>query len=163
MVYAGSSPGGNRLFVLAAGAHVQVQRRVLRSLHRQHGSGASVHRDVSHSPGQSSGPGHFRAGEVSGKSPCKHLSSLCLCQITKIEKVRKARLRWLGHVQRRDSGLTGPRMLKIELAGGEGHGCNEGGHPESCEREDARDKERWKHVIQHVTYILTYGINIKLI
>lgn len=137
MVYAGSSPGGNRLFVLAAGAHVQVQRRVLRSLHRQHGSGASVHRDVSHSPGQSSGPGHFRAGEVSGKS--------------------------LGHVQRRDSGLTGPRMLKMELAGGEGHGCNEGGHPESCEREDARDKERWKHVIQHVTYILTYGINIKLI
>ena len=33
------------------------------------------------------------------------------------EKAREARLRWLGHVQRRDSGDIGRRMLEMELPG----------------------------------------------
>ena len=32
-------------------------------------------------------------------------------------KFRKARLRWFGHVQRRDSGYIGRRILKMELPG----------------------------------------------
>uniref|UniRef100_A0A3Q3JMD5 YjeF N-terminal domain-containing protein n=1 Tax=Monopterus albus TaxID=43700 RepID=A0A3Q3JMD5_MONAL len=33
------------------------------------------------------------------------------------DKVREARLRWFGHVQRRDSGYIGRRMLEMELPG----------------------------------------------
>ena len=33
------------------------------------------------------------------------------------DKVREARLRWLGHVQRRDSEYIGRRMLSFELPG----------------------------------------------
>ena len=33
------------------------------------------------------------------------------------EKAREARLRWFGHVQRRDSGDIGGRMLEMELPG----------------------------------------------
>ena len=33
------------------------------------------------------------------------------------EKARKARLRLFGHVQRRDSGYIGRRMLEMELQG----------------------------------------------
>lgn len=32
-------------------------------------------------------------------------------------EVREARMRWFGHVRRRDSGYSGQRVLKIELAG----------------------------------------------
>ena len=32
-------------------------------------------------------------------------------------KAREARLRWFGHVQRRDSGHIGRRMLEMELPG----------------------------------------------
>lgn len=53
--------------VLAAGSHVQLQCRLLWSFHGLHVGGASVHREVSHASGPSSGTGHFRAGEVSGE------------------------------------------------------------------------------------------------
>ena len=33
------------------------------------------------------------------------------------EKARETRLRWCGHVQRRDRGYIGRRMLEIELPG----------------------------------------------
>ncbi|KAF7642981.1 hypothetical protein LDENG_00246950 [Lucifuga dentata] len=33
------------------------------------------------------------------------------------DKVREARLRWFGHVQRRDSEHIGRRMLRLELPG----------------------------------------------
>ena len=33
------------------------------------------------------------------------------------DKAREARLRWFGHVQRRDSGDIGRRMLEMELPG----------------------------------------------
>ena len=33
------------------------------------------------------------------------------------EKAREARLRWFGHVQRRESGYIGRRMLAMELPG----------------------------------------------
>ena len=36
------------------------------------------------------------------------------------DKVRERRLRWFGHVQRRDSGYVGRRMLEMELSGREG-------------------------------------------
>lgn len=51
----------------AAGSHVQLQRRLLQSPLRLHVPGASVHREVSHSSGSSSGAGHLRPGEVSGE------------------------------------------------------------------------------------------------
>lgn len=31
------------------------------------------------------------------------------------EKVRRARLKWFGHVQRRNSGYTGQRVMKMEV------------------------------------------------
>ena len=34
------------------------------------------------------------------------------------DKMRKARLRWFGHVQRRDAGYIRRRMLRMELSGG---------------------------------------------
>lgn len=55
------------------------------------------------------------------------------------ETVREERLRWFGHVQRRDSGYTGQRMLKIEKkrkTTEENHACIEEGRAEGwCERE----------------------------
>ena len=33
------------------------------------------------------------------------------------EKTRKARLRWYGHLQRKDDGYIGRRMLRMELPG----------------------------------------------
>lgn len=53
--------------VSAAGSHVQLQCGLLQSQLRLHVSGPSVHREVSHSSGPSSGSGHLRAGEVSGE------------------------------------------------------------------------------------------------
>ncbi len=33
------------------------------------------------------------------------------------EKIREARLRWYGHVRRKDDGYIGRRMLRMELPG----------------------------------------------
>ena len=40
------------------------------------------------------------------------------------DKLREARLRWFGHMQRRDSEYIGRKMLKMELTE-EIHGCGE--------------------------------------
>lgn len=37
--------------------------------------------------------------------------------ITEGDKVREARMKWFGHVQRRDNGYIGQRMLTTELLG----------------------------------------------
>ena len=43
------------------------------------------------------------------------------------DKAREARLRWFGHVQRRDAGYIGRKMLKMEL-------------PNKCKRERPKRK-----------------------
>lgn len=53
--------------LMSAGSHVQLQRRLLCPIHGLHVSGASVHREVSHSSGPSSRAGHLGVGEVSGE------------------------------------------------------------------------------------------------
>ena len=37
-----------------------------------------------------------------------------------LEKTREARLRWFGHVRRKDDGYIGKRMLRMERGNGEG-------------------------------------------
>ena len=48
------------------------------------------------------------------------------------EKTREARLRWYGHVRRKDDGYIGRRMLMMEMetvkAKKEVYGCGERGH-----------------------------------
>ena len=49
------------------------------------------------------------------------------------EKTREARLRWYGHLRRKDDGYIGRRMLRMELPGNgkakkEVYGCGERGH-----------------------------------
>ena len=65
------------------------------------------------------------------------------CSIAKAghfkNKVKEARLKWLTHVQRRDCGHTGGRMIKMELPDRrqkrrikeETHGCGENGQTDS--------------------------------
>ena len=42
------------------------------------------------------------------------------------EKTREARLRWYGHVRRKDDGYIGRRMLRMEETAV--YGCGERGH-----------------------------------
>ena len=40
------------------------------------------------------------------------------------EKTREARLRWYGHLQRKDDGYIGRRMLRMELPGNRKRGSS---------------------------------------
>ncbi|PME06485.1 hypothetical protein A8A06_13560 [Escherichia coli] len=73
------------------------------------------------------------------------------------DKVREARLRWFGHVQRRDSGYIGQRMLKMELPGRRRRGrpqrrfmdvVKEDMQRVGVREEDARDRVRWRQMIR---------------
>lgn len=62
------------------------------------------------------------------------------------DKVREARLRWFGYLQRRDSGYTGRRMLSFELPGRRPRG-----RPKKVvgvRGEDAEDMVRWRQLIR---------------
>ena len=73
------------------------------------------------------------------------------------DKVREIRLRWFGHVQRRDSGYIGRRMLEMELPGRRQRGrpkrrymdvVNVDMQVVGVKEEDAEDRERWKGLIR---------------
>ncbi|MCI4385397.1 hypothetical protein PGIGA_G00049970 [Pangasianodon gigas] len=68
------------------------------------------------------------------------------------DKVREARLRWFGHVQRRESEYIGRRMLGMELPGRRQRGrpkrrymevINEDMKLVGASVEDAEDRDRW--------------------
>ncbi|KAK3521520.1 hypothetical protein QTP70_008601 [Hemibagrus guttatus] len=73
------------------------------------------------------------------------------------DKVREARLRWFGHVQRRDSEYIGRRMLDMELPGRRQRGrpkrrymdgINEDMKLVGARVEDAEDRDRWREMIR---------------
>ncbi|KAK3512256.1 hypothetical protein QTP70_002279 [Hemibagrus guttatus] len=73
------------------------------------------------------------------------------------DKVRKARLRWFGHVQRRESEYIGRRMLDMELPGRRQRGrpkrrymdgINEDMKLVGASVEDAEDRDRWREMIR---------------
>ncbi|KAK3558090.1 hypothetical protein QTP86_009450 [Hemibagrus guttatus] len=73
------------------------------------------------------------------------------------DKVREARLRWFGHVQRRESEYIGRRMLDMELPGRRQRGrtkrrymdgINEDMKLLGASVEDAEDRDRWREMIR---------------
>ncbi|KAF7667879.1 hypothetical protein LDENG_00044320 [Lucifuga dentata] len=73
------------------------------------------------------------------------------------DKVREARLRWFGHVQRRDSERIGRRMLKLELPGRRPRGrpkrrfmdvVKEDMKLAGVREEEAEDRVRWRQMIR---------------
>ncbi|KAK3524371.1 hypothetical protein QTP70_028025, partial [Hemibagrus guttatus] len=73
-------------------------------------------------------------------------------------KVREARLRWFGHVQRRESEYIGRRMLDMELPGRRQRGrpkrrymdgINEDMKLVGARVEDAEDRDRWREMIRY--------------
>ncbi|KAK3532766.1 hypothetical protein QTP86_028145 [Hemibagrus guttatus] len=73
------------------------------------------------------------------------------------DKVREARLRWFGHVQRRESEYIGRRMLDMELPGRRQRGrpkrrymdgINEDMNLVGASVEDAEDRDRWREMIR---------------
>ncbi|KAK3514245.1 hypothetical protein QTP70_011238 [Hemibagrus guttatus] len=73
------------------------------------------------------------------------------------DKVREARLRWFGHVQRRESEYIGRRMLDMELPGRRQRGrpkrrymdgINEDMKLVGASVEDAEDRDRWRAMIR---------------
>ncbi|KAK3529612.1 hypothetical protein QTP70_032034, partial [Hemibagrus guttatus] len=73
------------------------------------------------------------------------------------DKVREARLRWFGHVQRRESEYIGRRMLDMGLPGRRQRGrpkrrymdgINEDMKLVGASVEDAEDRDRWREMIR---------------
>ncbi|KAK3507758.1 hypothetical protein QTP70_035282 [Hemibagrus guttatus] len=73
------------------------------------------------------------------------------------DKVGEARLRWFGHVQRRESEYIGRRMLDMELPGRRQRGrpkrrymdgINEDMKLVGASVEDAEDRDRWREMIR---------------
>ncbi|KAK3535526.1 hypothetical protein QTP70_016797 [Hemibagrus guttatus] len=73
------------------------------------------------------------------------------------DNVREARLRWFGHVQRRESEYIGRRMLDMELQGRRQRGrpkrrymdgINEDMKLVGASVEDAEDRDRWREMIR---------------
>ncbi|KAK3537397.1 hypothetical protein QTP70_008857 [Hemibagrus guttatus] len=73
------------------------------------------------------------------------------------DKVRETRLRWFGHVQRRESEYIGRRMLDMELPGRRQRGrpkrrymdgINEDMKLVGASVEDAEDRDRWREMIR---------------
>ncbi|KAK3564497.1 hypothetical protein QTP86_022776 [Hemibagrus guttatus] len=73
------------------------------------------------------------------------------------DKVREARLRWFGHIQRMESEYIGMRMLDMELPGRRQRGrpkrrymdvINEDMKLVGASVEDAEDRDRWREMIR---------------
>ncbi|OKP64685.1 hypothetical protein A8A03_01925 [Escherichia coli] len=73
------------------------------------------------------------------------------------EKAREARLRWFGHVQRRDSEYIGKRMLRLELPGRRPRGrpkrrfldvVKEDMRIVGVGEEDTEDRVEWRQMIR---------------
>ena len=73
------------------------------------------------------------------------------------EKTREARLRWFGHVRRKDDGYIGRRMLRMELPGKRKRGrpkrrfmdaVREDMAEIEVTEEDAEDRNKWKWEIR---------------
>ncbi|KAK3536646.1 hypothetical protein QTP86_015449 [Hemibagrus guttatus] len=73
------------------------------------------------------------------------------------DKVREARLRWFGHVQRRENEYIGRRMMDMELPGRRQRGrpkrrymdgINEDMKLVGARVEDAEDRDRWREMIR---------------
>ncbi|MCJ8740102.1 hypothetical protein PDJAM_G00054950 [Pangasius djambal] len=73
------------------------------------------------------------------------------------DKVREARLRWFGHVQKRESEYIGRRMLDMELPGRRRRGRPKRRYMEVIHEdmklvgasvEDAEDRDRWRVMIR---------------
>ncbi|KAK3532164.1 hypothetical protein QTP86_009044 [Hemibagrus guttatus] len=73
------------------------------------------------------------------------------------DKVRESRLRWFGHVQRRESEYIGRRMLDMELPGRRQRGrpkrrymdgINEDMKLVGASVQDAEDRDRWREMIR---------------
>ncbi|KAK2899617.1 hypothetical protein Q8A73_012746 [Channa argus] len=73
------------------------------------------------------------------------------------DKVREARLRWFGHVQRRNCEYIGRRMLRLELPGRRSRGRSKRRFMDvvredmklvGVSEEDAEDRVRWRHMIR---------------
>ena len=73
------------------------------------------------------------------------------------QKVREARLRWYGHVRRREVGYIGRRMLEMELPGKRRKGRPKRRYMDAVREdmrvvgvteEDAEDRTRWKRMIR---------------
>ena len=69
------------------------------------------------------------------------------------EKTREARLRWYGHVLRKDDGYIGRRMLRMELPGKRKRGrpkrrfmdvVKEDMAEVEVKEEDAEDRSNWR-------------------
>ncbi|KAK3544908.1 hypothetical protein QTP86_029243 [Hemibagrus guttatus] len=80
------------------------------------------------------------------------------------DKVREARLRWFGHVQRRQSEYIGRRMLDMELPGRRQRGrpkrrymdgINEDMKLVGASVEDAEDGDRWREMICYAVLMAT--------
>ena len=72
------------------------------------------------------------------------------------DKVREARLRWFGHVQRRDVEYIGRRLMKMEVPGRRKRGrpkrrfrdvVKEDMQVVGVSEQDAEDRNRWKGMI----------------
>ncbi|KAK3530487.1 hypothetical protein QTP86_024399 [Hemibagrus guttatus] len=89
----------------------------------------------------------IRNGYIRGTAHVGHLG----------DKVREARLRWFGHVQRRESEYIGRRMLDMELPGRRQRGrpkrrymdgINEDMKLVGASVEDVEDRDRWREMIR---------------
>ena len=75
------------------------------------------------------------------------------------KKVQERRLKWYGHVLRRDDKYVGKRVMGMEVAGKSRRGRPKRGWLDSIRnglserelsREDTQDRAKWRRLIRHI-------------